>query len=211
MKTKLTRCGCGLLLLGAVSSATAQSTWNYFISDAGSGNSLVTWSVAGNLATAPGAVLLVSESTLAVSINAPGIYADTFAADGTPQSLPTPDGSDFQYQPASVYAPIALYETDNAPGNGNDSFALIAPLLPHTGPGMQLLYQAGSHSAIIPVDFSNFNPGTYQSEEAGFNSVLTVNLTVESVPEPATAALIIIAAATGVAGASNHGKGSKRR
>jgi hypothetical protein len=80
----------GIFLLGAAASAAAQTTWNYFISDAGDGNSLVTWNVTGSLATSPGAVLVVSESSLAVSIVAPGIYADTYLADGTPQSLPTP-------------------------------------------------------------------------------------------------------------------------
>ena len=205
MKTNLAKYVCGLLLPGAIATATAQSTWNYFISDAGGGNSLVTWSVTGSLATSPGAVLLTSESSLAVSIDAPGIYADSYAASGTPQSIPTLDGSNFQYPPASVYAPIALYYTDNAPGNGNDGFALISPLLPHTGPGTQLLYNPGTQSALIPVDFSSFNPGTYQSVESGFDTVLTVNLTVEPVPEPSTLALAV-GAAIGAALTSRKGK-----
>ncbi len=205
MKTKLAKYVCGLLLPSAMATATAQSTWNYFISDAGGGNSLVTWSVTGNLATSPGAVLLISESSLAVSIDATGIYADSYAASGMPQSIPTLDGSYFQYEPASVYAPIALYYTGNAPGNGNDSFGLISPLLPDTGPGTQLLYHPGTQSALIPVDFSNFNPGTYQSEESGFNTTLTVTLTVEPVPEPSTLALSV-SAVIGAALTSNKGK-----
>ena len=205
MRTNLAKYVCGLLLPGAITAATAQTTWNYFISDAGGGNSLVTWSVTGSLATAPGAVLQLSESSLAVSVAAPGIYADSYAANGTPQSIPTLEGSTFQYTPASVYALIALYDTDNAPGNGNDGFALIAPLLPHTGPGTQLLYNPGTQSVLIPVDFSNFNPGTYQSEESGFDTVLTVNLTVVPVPEPSTLALAVWAA-IGAALASKEGR-----
>ena len=184
----------GIFLLGAVASATAQSTWNFFISDAGGGNSLVTWGVTGSLATSPGAVLLVGESSLAVSIDAPGIYADSFAASGTPQPIPTPDGSYFQYGGSDVYAPVSLYYTDNAPGSGNDSFGLLSPLLPNTGPGVQLRYNPGTQSALIPVDFSDFNPGTYQSEESGFNTALTVNLTVMPVPEPSTLAFAFAAA-----------------
>ena len=88
----------------------------------------------------------------------------------------------------------SVYYTGNAPGNGNDGFGLISRLLPHTGPGTQLLYNPGTQSALIPVDFSNFNPGTYQSVESGFNTVLTVNLTVEAVPEPSTLALAVGAA-----------------
>ena len=125
-----------------------------------------------------------------MSINAPGIYADSYAASGTPQSIPTPDGSYFQYEPASVYAPIALYYTYNAPSSGNDGFGLISPLLPHTGPGTQLLYNPGTQSAVIPVDFSDFNPGTYQSVESVFDTALTVNLTV--VPEPSTLSLVVL-------------------
>lgn len=189
LTTNLVHLTFGILLLGAAASAAAQTTWNYFISDAGGGNSLVTWNVTGSLATSPGAVLVVNESSLAASIVAPGIYADTYLADGTPQSLPTPDGSYFQYGGSGVYAPISSYYTDNAPGSGNDSFGLIAPLLPHTGPGMQLLYNPGTQSVLIPVDFSEFNPGTYQSEESGFDTALTVNLTVETVPEPSALAL----------------------
>ena len=179
-------------MLGSMTRATAQSTWDYFISDAGSGSSLVTWRVAGSLATSPGAVLLISESSLAVSVNAPGIYADSYVASGAPQSIPTLDGSNIQYTPASVYEPIASFYTYNAAGNGNDGFGLIAPLLPHTGPGTQLLYNPGTQSALIPIDFSNFNPGTYQSQVTGFSTILTVNLTVEPVPEPSTMALFAV-------------------
>ncbi len=193
-RTNLINYTWGIVLLGVATSTTAQTIWNYVISDAGSGNALVTWSVAGSLATPPGAVLTVSESSLAVSVDAPGIYADAYLADGTPQILPTADGSYFQYDGSDVYAPISLYSTDNAPGSGNDSFALIAPLLPRTGVGMQLLYNPGTQSALIPIDFSNFNPGTYQSEESVFNTALTVNLTVEAVPEPSAVALVIVGA-----------------
>ena len=190
MKTNPAKYVCGLLLLGAVATASAQTTWNYFISDAGGGNSLVTWSVTGSLATSPGAVLLMSESSLAVSINAPGIYADSYAASGTLQSLSTPDGSYFQLYPAEIYFPVVGYLTSNAAGGGNDIFELSsAPLPPHAGDaGHDFLYNPGIQSALIPVDYSDFNPGTYQSQVTGFNSPLTVNLIVGPVPEPTTLA-----------------------
>jgi hypothetical protein len=198
MKANLAKYACALFLVDAVATATAQSTWNYFISDAGDGNSLVTWSVTGSLATAPGAVLLISESSLAVSIDAPGIYADSYVGNGTPQTIPTLDGSYFQYGASDLSAPISLYYTDNAPGSGNDSFSLLSPLLPHTGPGVQFLYNPGTQSALIPVEFSDFNPGTYQSEESGFNTALTVNLTVGPVPEPSTLALFALSGLGGL-------------
>jgi hypothetical protein len=111
MKTNPAKYATGILLLGAVATAPAQSTWNYFISDAGGGNSLVTWSVTGSLATPPGAVLLISESSLAVSVNAPGIYADSYSASGAPQPIPTLDGSYFQLTESTVYMAINGYST----------------------------------------------------------------------------------------------------
>src|SRR5881396_2433352 len=96
MKANVATCVCGFLTLSALATTQAQSVWNYFISDAGGGNSLVTWSVTGSLATSPGVVLLMNKANLAASINAPGIYNDSYAASGTPQPIPTPDGSYFQ-------------------------------------------------------------------------------------------------------------------
>jgi hypothetical protein len=125
-----------------------------------------------------------------VFVNAPGIYTDSYTANGAPQLLPTPDGSYFQYDNTSVYAPILSYDVYNAPSGGNDTFGLSARLLgPHGAVGITLLYQPGSQSALIPIDFSGFNPGTYQSQQSGFDTPLTVNLTIGPVPEPSTLAL----------------------
>lgn len=189
MKLELAKYVCCLPLFGAITTVPAQTVWNYFISDAGGGNSLVTWNVTGSLATSPGAVLLASETSLAITVNAPGIYADAYSADGTSQALATPDGSYYQLGGSEVYAGIFLYETGNAAGGGNDSFGLAAPLVSHTGPGMEFLYDPGTQSVLIPVAFSEFNPGSYQSSESGFDTPLTVNLTVEPAPEPSPATL----------------------
>jgi hypothetical protein len=127
---------------------------------------------------------------LALSVNAPGIYKDSYAASGTTQSMPTPDGSYFQLDETTVYIPIVSYDTYNAPDGGNDIFDLSSFLPPHQGdPGQTFLYHPGTQSALIPVDYSNFNPGTYQSQVTGFNSALTVNLTVGPIPEPSMLAL----------------------
>jgi hypothetical protein len=198
MKTNLAKYTFCLLVAGVVASAPAQSTWNFYLTEAGGGNSLVTWNVAGALATPPGSGLMVSGSTLTVAVSAPGIYTDAYLADGTPQALPTPDGSYFQDSGTEVYFPIGGFYAENASGNANDSFGLTAFLPPRTGPGILLLYNPGTQSAVVPLDFSDFNPGTYQSHENIFSTDLTVNLTVESVPEPSTPALIV-AAGIGVA------------
>jgi|SRR4051812_41169459 hypothetical protein len=187
MRSRIANWLGGLAALAASATIHAQTTWNYFISDAGGGNSLVTWSVTGSLATVPGTVRVTTDPALAVSVKAPGIYADSFVTNGTPQLLPTPDGSYFQYDNTSVYAPILSYDVYQAPSGGNDSFGLAARLFgPHGALGIALLYQPGTQSALIPIDFSNLNPGTYQSEQTGFDTPITVNLTIGPVPEPST-------------------------
>ena len=178
----------------------AQTTWDYFISDAGGGNSLLTWSVTGSLATPPGAVLVVPESSITVSVVAPGIYADSYSASGAPQPIPTPDGSFFGLGGTSVFTAILAYDAYHAPGGGNDSFGLVASVLPpHQGdPGHAFLYSPGTQSALLPIDYSDFNPGTYQSEQSDFGTPLTVNLTIGTVPEPSTLALSILGGLSGL-------------
>ncbi len=91
MKSNLANYACGFLLLGALPTTSAQTTWSYFISDAGGGNSLLTWNVTGSLATPPGAVRVITDQNLPAWVSAPGIFADSYAASGG--DLPTPDGS----------------------------------------------------------------------------------------------------------------------
>ncbi len=198
MRSHLANYACGLCLLGAAATSSAQTTWNYQIADAGGGTSLLTWNVSGSLATPPGAVRVTPDPSLAVLISAPGIYADSYAATGASQPIPTPDGSYFQYDASMVYAPILSYDAYNAPDSGNDRFGLLATLLPPGGAGITFLYHPGTQSALIPIDFSSFNPGTYQSEQAGFGTPLTVILTVTAVPEPSTLALVTVAALSGL-------------
>jgi hypothetical protein len=193
MKTGLVSYASGIVLLGALATAPAQSTWNYFISDAGGGDSLLTWNVVGSLATPPGAVLVSPRSSILVSIDAPGIFIDSYAAGGALQPVTTPDGSYFQLDNSGVDALVLSYEANNVPDGGNDSFGLATPTLPpHEGdPGHAFLYHPGNQSLLLPIAYSNFNPGTYQSQELGFNTALTVNLTVGAVPEPSMLALCV--------------------
>jgi hypothetical protein len=135
---------------------------------------------------------------MAVPISAPGIYADSYLADGTPQSLPTLDGSYFYDAMGGRVIPISGYYTYNAAGSSDDGFGLMVSLS-GTRLGNRLIYNPGTQSEFIPVDYSDFNPGTYQSEESGFNTALTVNLTVEPVPEPSTLALAIGAVSSAIA------------
>jgi hypothetical protein len=205
MKSNLANYACGSLLLGALATTSAQTTWNYFISDAGGGNSLLTWNVTGSLATPPGALRVITDRNLPVSVSAPGIFADPYAASGG--DLPTPDGSYFQWESTGIYSPIVSYSAYNAPGSGNDTFGLLAWLGPRGAAGITLLYQPGTESALIPIDYSWFNAGTYQWEVSGFDTPLTVSLTVGAVPEPSA---LVLFAAGGLSGLLlfRRGKGS---
>ena len=189
MKAKLAGSTLGLFLLATVTTGRAQTTWNYFISDAGNGESLVTWNVTGSMTLVPEPSLSNPGSSLALSVVAPGIFANTYSSDGAFQGLANPDGSYFAYDGGDVYAPIVQYATDTAAGGGNDSFDLAAPLLPKFVE--PLVYTPGTQSVLIPIPFSDFNPGTYQSVDSEVTTPLTVNLTV--VPEPSTLALEFVA------------------
>ncbi|HEX3626820.1 MAG TPA: PEP-CTERM sorting domain-containing protein [Verrucomicrobiae bacterium] len=180
--------------LSAAVTASAQTTWNYFISDAGDGSSLVTWNVTGNLTLFPEAPLSTPGSSLALAVTAPGIFAQSYSSSGALQNLPNPDGSYFAYGGGTVYAPIAQYIIDTAAGDGNQSFGLAAPLLPKTL--ANLVYNPGTQSVVIPVPFYDFNPGTWQSVDPEVTTPLTVNLIV--VPEPSTLALAAVAGVLGV-------------
>jgi hypothetical protein len=195
MKTNLANFACGFMLLGALATTSAQTTWSYFISDAGGGNSLLTWNVTGSLATPPGAVRVIPDPNLRVSLSAPGIFAGAFAASGG--DLPAPDGSYIQWEIGGIYSPIVSYSAYNAPGSGNDTFGLLAWLGPRGAAGVTLLYQPGTESALIPIDYSSFSPGAYQSEVSEFGTPLRVTLTVGTVPEPSP---VVLFAAGGLSG-----------
>ena len=187
MKTvlgKILVCALGLSII----SATAQSTWNYTISDAGSGNSLVTWNVTGTLTSTPGAILILGESIQPITIAASGIFNDSYAGTGPVQTLPTPDGSYFALGGSDVYYPLVEYAATNAPGGGRDTFSLFSPISPPLRSGVSLMYIPRTQSVIVPIPFSDFNPGTYSTQQFGFTTPLTVNLTV--VPELSTLALL---------------------
>lgn len=201
MKSFLINSAGGFFLLGVVTVAPAQSVWNFQISDAGGGNSLVTWNVTGDLTTVPGPVFLGTATSVAaptanvvptpgyitVAIDAPGIFAGSFSADGTGQPISTPDGSYFAT--GDIYFPIQEYSATAVPGQ-NDIFSLTSHLPGPSGwIGNPFHYVAGTQSIVIPIDFSNFNPGTYSSQESEFSTPLTVNLTVLPVPEPSPNAL----------------------
>ena len=130
---------------------------------------------------------------VAVSISAPSIYTDSYLADGTPQSLPTLDGSYFYDVVGGQESPISGYYTYNAAGSADDGFGLLLSVF-STHLGDHLLYNPGTQSALIPVDYSDFNPGTYQSQMSQFIPGVTVNLTVGPVPEPSTLACMVGAA-----------------
>ena len=64
--------------------------------------------------------------------------------------------------------------------------------------GDRLIYNPGTQSALIAVDYSDFNPGSYESQISQFVPAVTVNLTVGPVPEPSTLALLVVGGLNGL-------------
>jgi len=195
MKTNLIKLTCSLALLGAATTASAQTIWNWFISDAGGGNSLVTWNVTGSITSSPGVVWDYAPNTGfgSLSVGAPGLYVGSYAGMAQPQSIPTLDGSYIHDTELNQNDPINLYYTFKPSGGGNDYFNIMISTSVFYGD--HLTYHAGTQSVLIPVPFSDFNPGTYQTSYAAgtfFDTAATANLTVGSVPEPTTLALSAI-------------------
>ena len=122
MKINLIKLTCGMALLGAAATATAQSTWNYFISDAGNGNSLVTWNVTGSLAALPGVIWDYGPDYGfgGVGISAPGLYVDSYPGTPRPQSISSLDGSYIYDTELNLNDPFNMYYTANASGSSND-------------------------------------------------------------------------------------------
>jgi hypothetical protein len=150
--------------------------------------------VGGDLTTQTGMVLLQSQTYLDIPINAPNIFNDSFVANDLIQDIPTPDGSLFNI--GDIYWPLVGFRNNNAPDNANDTFSLLSLPLLHgkfgPGPGTQFNYMAGTQSVLLPIDYSEFNPGTYQSQITTYSPSFTVTLTIGPVPEPSTLVLTVL-------------------
>lgn len=190
MKNNFTALFCGFALLGTIATATAQTTVNYYITDVGGGNSRITWNVAGSLITPPGVVWSVTNGQfLGLSIDAPGIFNNGYTGPGA--SIPTPDGSYFHN--TELGKNIAITQVAAGVVGSTNYIFLYGSSSVATASGQHIIYTAGTQSVIIPIAFSNFNVGTYQSANpliygAGkyFDTTLTVNLTVGAVTPPPT-------------------------
>lgn len=199
IKTNLIKLICGLAMLGMAATGMAQSTWNYYISDAGDGFSLVTWTVTGSLTTSTGSVYTSAGGFGGVYVMAPGIFADDYTGSQGTQNITIHDDSYFYTTELDQDFPIILYYTYNASGSDNDAFLLLS--YSTATEGQHVIYNAGTESALIPISFSEFNPGTYQTVLAAgtlFDTATTVNLTVGAVPEPSTLALFALGGLGGV-------------
>jgi len=197
-----------LALAFCASTAPAQTTVNYYISSAGYLLSQVTWTITGSLATPPGALRVTPSSTIALSVNAPGIFAAPYEWSRSDFFF---GSSYFQADNGntSSRAQISSYSAYNAPGSDNDSFGLSALIGPQGGLGLTYLYYPRGESTFIFLDISEFNPGTYQSEQLGFDTPITVILTV--VPEPAAPLLLLAGAFAAIARLRTHPNEAIRR
>lgn len=195
MKSLLLKFVWGLFLLVAGATAPAQSIINYQITPFGGANSLVTWNVSGSLVDSLGVQWVVTASNGSfggVPIVTSGLFAPGYAGTAFPGNISSPDGSYFHNVELGQNFAINMYFAGIF--GSTNIFGLVTPPATTTD-GQHLIYSAATQSVVIPIAYSNFNPGSYQSVfGAGefFNSPVTVNLTVGVVPEPSTLALSVV-------------------
>jgi hypothetical protein len=205
MKTNLLKLLCGVAVLGAAATASAQSTLHLSLSDAGSGRTTVSWLWTGDLAS-PGGAETTSNLSGIMGLGTPfpgfinniGANLDfiPLSGFGTLSDLTHSASQQFQglqFNPFGMTDTMVLWLGDSTPST----------MLPVTG-GDHLQYSAAVDSAIIDVPFSCFNPGTYQTISLGaaiagpdagpFTTDTTYNLTVgpSEVPEPSTLVLSLV-------------------
>lgn len=195
MKTNLIKLVCGLALVSATVTATAQSFLNVNLSDDGTGNTLLSLSWSGDIVGAQGTTIS-GPPTIGgwggveiVGVNfINGTYSSTNLLTGFGTMLDVTTGGSKSLG--------AVVVSDNMQGSGNalvlwlgtDVFSDYLPV----SVGDTIQYSPGVDSMDISVPFSTFIPGEYQvpAEDSQYPlSDFTETLTVGPVPEPATLAL----------------------
>jgi hypothetical protein len=186
MKNNLTKYVCGIFLLVTLTTARAQSTFNYYITPAGGTHSQVTWNVTGSLTQSPGVAWEAGGQFGGVPIETAGLFISSYTGKSFPQSISVPDGSYYHNTELGQNFAINLYSATIF--GSTDIFGLVTSPAT-TADGQHLIYTAATQSVIIPIPYSDFNAGNYQSTFAAgtfFDTSVTVNLTVGAVPEPST-------------------------
>jgi hypothetical protein len=177
-------CLAATAMMFAAVNARAQSTFDINVSNAGGGQSLVTWSFTGEIVGA-GLTNLFAGPLWIYGFDAggPGAYTGEskyidFAGGGELLNVDSGQHKDF----------IAIILENDVTNSSVvlflSSIALVA------NPGEAVKYTSGIESIIVPVDYSNFTPGVYTTTVSSFifNS-FTETLTVGPVPEPSALAM----------------------
>lgn len=190
MKTNLAKLAYGLALLGAAATAPAQSTMNINLSDDGSGNTAISWTVSGDLVS--------GGATAGTYISGAGGVVAYFESFSSGSLIGPGGGTSLTLIPVSGGGTL----TDLSNGNsrqitgvrfGYNGVGLMfdSQLLINAGAGDILQYTAGTDSYVVAMPYSSFTEGNYQYVNYSFLSQpLTFNLTVGAVPEPTTLALV---------------------
>lgn len=188
-----------LMAVAAPALAQASSTFNYTISDAGSGNSLVTWNATGDITTTNGAVWSQpSQMFSGFGLGNPGMFTAGYTTTGAFHQIDVPDGSTFHTVEIGFNHGLSVYQT--AIYGAMDVFGMYTTYdvisdsggRLHTLGATHIVYTAGTQSAVIPVAFTNFNAGSWTDNhnyDPYFTTPMTVTLTIAGVPEASTLAL----------------------
>ena len=202
--------------LTATASSQAQSYLNWTVTDAGSGNSLISWSASGEWTTPQGAELSTSPSfaNLAGIIPFIGVLTNSPNFDFITNSYPlTGIGTASNVNSNSIVAINGL-------SIGQSGSSIIMELtLPTNGPGIfpfggigplgggSLGVKYGNYVSVnittdsytVPIPFSNFGEQSYSISIPSFQNGITYTVDIGGAtptPEPSTIAL----AGIGIAG-----------
>jgi hypothetical protein len=200
MKSQIANSFLGLALLGMVASASAQTTININLWDAGNGQTGLAWSWSGDAANSGGATVAGSFVGI-MGFEMPfGTFINNMAVSSA--FVPVDFGS-LENQTTSVsesFNAVQLIPDYNGENTcalgivlGYQNPSQFYTMIP-TSVGDQVGYTPGVDSVNLDVPFADFNTGTYQIVYPGgmvFNQDTTFNLDVgtEPVPEPSTMAL----------------------
>jgi len=186
------------------------STVDIYLSDGGSGNTAISWTITGLLADS-GLISNYQTNAWAAGSGFGGLFTNIFSGSIVPTgyndyALNGGVGGTFTnlsgggstgsgpYPSSASITKIGLFNS----GGMNSVLLDLANVIGYSR-GNAVKYTAAQDSGTFDVSFAGFNPGTYQYFDPqggiGFTTPITFNLTIDAVPEPSTYALLLLSGA----------------
>jgi hypothetical protein len=196
--------------LAAGTSAQAQSSLDWTVTDAGNGNSLISWSASGEWTTSPGAAISTNSPYNTVTAWEPfaGVLTNS-PAISTLQTYPLSNIGTFEDVTSNVVVSVSGLVVGPVM-SGPQTYNLLELTFPLMGEGIsgiteqpgvsgylavgtenfvKVAFTTGSYE--VPIPFADFGAESWSVDESILQDglTLTVNIGGEPVPEPSAIAL----------------------